>query len=156
MEGFAIEWWMWFFFGIVLLLAEFVTPGAFYQLFFGVGALVVAVIGMTGLRLPLAVELGTFLAVSIGTILVLRKPLLEKLGSTTSAKVDRLEGETALAMEKIAVDATGKAELRGAVWSARNVGWTDIAKSERCRVMSTEGLTLCVSGLGTPETEAGE
>lgn len=156
MEGLAVEWWMWFLFGILLLLAEFVTPGAFYQFFFGVGALVVGVIGMVGLRLPLAVDLVIFLVVSVGTLVVLRRPLLEKLGSTTSSKVDRLEGETALAMDKIAVDGFGKAELRGTVWNARNVGWTVIAKAERCRVMSTEGVTLCVSGLGRPEAEVGE
>jgi membrane protein implicated in regulation of membrane protease activity len=33
-----MEWWIWILLGLVLLLGEIVTPGGFYILFFGVGA----------------------------------------------------------------------------------------------------------------------
>jgi inner membrane protein len=34
-----MEWWIWLVGGMLLLLVEIVTPGGFYFLFFGVGAL---------------------------------------------------------------------------------------------------------------------
>ena len=57
MEGFVVTWWMWFILGVVLLLAELTTPGAFYQLFFGLGAIVVGLIGLVGIELPLAIQM---------------------------------------------------------------------------------------------------
>jgi regulator of protease activity HflC (stomatin/prohibitin superfamily) len=33
-------WWIWIVLGLVLLLGELVTPGGFYILFFGVGAII--------------------------------------------------------------------------------------------------------------------
>ena len=39
-----MEWWTWILLGLLLLLAEIVTPGGFYIIFFGVGAVVVGVL----------------------------------------------------------------------------------------------------------------
>jgi len=39
-----MEWWTWILFGLVLFLAEIVTPGGFYIIFFGVGAVIVGVL----------------------------------------------------------------------------------------------------------------
>jgi len=61
-------------------------------------------------------------------------------------KVDNLIGETAQALEDIAVDAIGKAELRGAAWNAHNIGDAPIPGSTRCRVERVDGLTLYVRG----------
>ena len=145
MEGFVVTWWIWFLVGLALLLAEFLTPGAFFQFFFGLGAIALGLVELAGIRLPLSVQLLLFLALSLGSLLLLRKPLRLKLeGKNADLEVDRFEGETAVAMEGIAVNGVGKAELRGTAWNARNVGDTPIAESQRCRVERVEGLTLCV------------
>ncbi len=145
MEGFVVAWWIWFLFGILLLLLEFFTPGAFYQFFFGLGAIAVGLISLLGLDLPFRVQLLLFLVLSIGSLLLLRKHLRLKFDSTLpDSKVDTMEGETAVAMEDIAVNAIGKAQLRGAAWAAHNVGDSAISKSQRCRVERVEGLTLQV------------
>jgi len=66
--------------------------------------------------------------------------------SSPSKEVDNLVGELATAMEDIAVDAMGKAELRGAAWNARNVGDTPLSRTQRCRVRRVDGLTLDIEG----------
>jgi membrane protein implicated in regulation of membrane protease activity len=58
--------------------------------------------------------------------------------------VDSLIGETALALEDIAPGAIGKAELRGACWTAHNAGDKPIHRSERPKVERVEGLTLYI------------
>ena len=63
-----------------------------------------------------------------------------------NAEVDAVVGQMAQALEDIAVDAIGKAELRGSAWAARNVGATAITRSQRCRVERVEGLTLHLRG----------
>jgi membrane protein implicated in regulation of membrane protease activity len=56
--------------------------------------------------------------------------------------VDRLEGETAVVTEDVPPGGVGKAEMRGATWSARSTGDELLAKGRRCRVERVEGLTL--------------
>lgn len=147
MEGFVITWWMWFVFGLLLLLAEFTTPGAFFQFFFGIGAIAVGLLELVGLELPLWGQLLLFLVLSIGSLAALRKPLRLKMDSRLpDTDVDTLVGQMAQALEDIAVDAVGKAELRGSAWDARNVGAAAIARSQRCRVERVEGLTLHLRG----------
>jgi membrane protein implicated in regulation of membrane protease activity len=146
MEGFVFTWWMWFLFGLLLMLAEFFTPGAFYQFFFGAGAVLVGLIGAFWPGMPLGLQLALFLVLSLGSLLVLRKPLKEKFGRGSEDHVDKIAGETAVAMEEIGVNDRGKAELRGTVWTARNVGAAAIAENQRCLVVRVDGLTLSVKG----------
>ncbi|MCP5118887.1 MAG: NfeD family protein [bacterium] len=145
MEGFVVTWWMWFLFGLLLLLAEFTTPGAFYQFFFGLGAIAVGLLVLVGIPLPLSVQLLLFIVLSIGSLLLLRKHLRLKLSSNLpDNKVDTMEGEAAVALDDIPANAVGKAELRGTTWEARNVGDGPITKSQRCRVMRVDSLTLWI------------
>lgn len=144
MEGFIVTWWMWFLFGILLLLLEFAAVGTFYLFFFGLGAVAVGLIA-AGINMSFTVEMLLFLVLSLTSLALLRKRLRVKLDSKLpDDNVDRMEGQTAVAMENIAVGAVGKAELRGTAWNARNAGDTDIAESQRCRVERVDGLTLWV------------
>ncbi|MCW5981853.1 MAG: hypothetical protein KIT09_27455 [Bryobacteraceae bacterium] len=141
-----IAWWMWFVLGLLLLLVEFLSTGGFYLFFFGIGALAVALIGALGIHLPLRVELLLFLALSLASLALLRKRLRLRFERNGAEKeIDQLEDETAVALEEIAVDAVGKAELRGTVWNVRNAGGRVISRAERCRVMRVEGLTLWIA-----------
>lgn len=142
----TMSWWMWFLLGLVLLLAEFTTPGAFYLFFFGLGAIGVGLLGALGFEPPLTVELLLFLTFSLGLLLLLRKRLRVRFDSKLPEReVDNVVGEVAIALEDIAVDAVGKAELRGSIWNARNVGDSPISRSQRCAVMRVDGLTLWIA-----------
>jgi inner membrane protein len=144
-EGWTMAWWMWLVVGIVLLGLELLTPGTLFLVFFGAGAIVVGLLSAVGLAGPLWAQVILFAVVSLVALVSLRRFLLARLRrGDPGAKVDRLTGEMALALEDIAVDAVGKVELRGTPWSARNVGAGTLAKDQRASVVRVEGLTLWV------------
>ena len=39
-----MDWWLWILLGLLLFLAELTTPGGFYILFFGIGAVIVGIL----------------------------------------------------------------------------------------------------------------
>lgn len=140
-----MSWWLWLSLGLLLLVAEILTPGGFYLLFFGVGALLVGMLsglGWIGLQW---MEWFLFSILSIGALALFRRPLLNRFQVGIHGNgIDSLLGETATALETIPVGTIGKVELRGAAWSARNVGETPIQKGEHCRVEKVEGLMLSI------------
>lgn len=140
-----IPWWGWLLGGLFFLLAEMMTPGGFYLIFFGIGALIVGTLAGLNLTGPEWIEWLLFSLLSIGALLLFRRPLLERFQPADKGKViDSMVGEVAVALDEIAVGGIGKAELRGTAWSARNVGETPMTKGQRCKVVQIDGLTLWV------------
>lgn len=144
--------WIWLLAGLVFCFMEAMTPGGFYLIFFGVGALLVGLWDIVGRQTGFAgqgivFQSLVFLAISIVSTLVFRKPLLQRFqrGAPTEI-VDSLVGETAKALVEIPVNALGTAELRGASWNALNIGDRPIPLAARCRVERVDGLTLHVRG----------
>jgi membrane protein implicated in regulation of membrane protease activity len=131
---------------VVLLASELLTPGAFFQFFFGIGGIAVGLLGAFGLDLPLPAQLLAFLALSLGSLALLRRPLKLRFATSAEQPVDQLTGSVAIALDDIPVQGVGQAELRGSVWNVRNVGESVIAKSQRCRVEKVDGLTLDIRG----------
>lgn len=137
-----MEWWIWLSAGLLLMLAELLTPGGFYFLFFGIGACAAAVAAlMTDNAIVQAV---VFAAVSIVSLAAFRKPLLEKLQKSKGAAVDQIAGEFAIASADIAPGEIGSAELRGSTWKARNAGGVTLKSGARCAVEKVDGLMLIV------------
>ena len=62
--------------------------------------------------------------------------------------IDSLTSDIAVAKEDIAPGAVGRAELRGTVWSALNVGIAALHRGQRCAVRKVDGLTLHISAEG--------
>ena len=136
-------WWAWLLLGFALLGGEVLTPGGFYLLFFGLGALVVGVLGVTGVLLPAWAQWLLFSALSIVATLLFRKPLLARLEASTPRRSSaELTGEIAVPTAPIAPGSVGRAELRGTVWSARNGSPTELPAGQRCRVVRVDGLQL--------------
>jgi membrane protein implicated in regulation of membrane protease activity len=139
-------WWHWVAIGMVLAVLEMAGPGGFFIIFFGASALVVGLLSLAGAAGPLWVQWLLFSVVSVLSLLVFRKPLLEWMRSSQGPErpVDRIEGEVAVPTEDIAPGAVGRAELRGTVWSARNVGSTPLTRGQRCIVSRVDGFTLAL------------
>jgi membrane protein implicated in regulation of membrane protease activity len=139
-------WWYWMILGLALLGAEMTTPGGFYILFFGLSALVVGT--LTGLQVVQAdwLQWLLFSVIAVGSLLLFRGPLLAMLGNGRRGQldVDSMIGEVAIPLEAIAVGATGKAELRGTTWTAKNVGTTAFNKGQQGKVTRVDGLTLWI------------
>jgi membrane protein implicated in regulation of membrane protease activity len=140
-----MSWWIWLLLGLVLVLAEVLTPGGFALLLFGAAALLTGFVAATGVLTAWWAQWFLFALLSIALLLALRQPLVRALRPPGVVEdVDTLVGETALAVREIAIDEVGKAELRGTSWSARNVGLTPLRDGQRCRVQKVDGLMLWV------------
>lgn len=136
-------WWIWVLVGLVLLAVEIFTPGGFYVLFFGIGALVVGVLVGVGAGGPDWVQWLLFSVVSIASLAIFRRRLLRRMDMPGPAStIDTLQGEVAVPLEDLAPGAVGKAELRGTAWTAQNVDERPLTRAQRCRVVQTDGLTL--------------
>lgn len=147
MDALSISWWAWLVAGLVFFILEAMTPGGLFLLFFGVGAVVIGLLDLSGIHLSFVVQGLIFVAFSVISVLLFREPLLLRFQShMPKGKVDSLVGETAKALHDIPAKGMGTAELRGASWTAHNLGEAAIPQSGRCRVERVEGLTLHVRG----------
>jgi len=137
-----MAWWIWVLGGLVLLVAEVTTPGGFFAVFFGAGAILVGVRKAVGWDGPAWAEWLVFTVLSVVSLGLFRKPLMRHFKLSAGRPVDRLEGEAAVVTEAVAPGGVGKAEMRGTPWTARTTGAAALSPGQRCRVERVEGLTL--------------
>jgi len=137
-----MAWWIWVLGGLVLLLAEVLTPGGFFVIFFGAGAILVGALKGVGWNGPAWAEWLVFTVLSVASLALFREPLMRRFNMKNGKPVDQLAGERALVTEDVAPGGVGKAEMRGASWTARTSGEVALARGQRCLVERVEGLTL--------------
>lgn len=138
-----MTWWIWILIGFALLAFEFVATTMHIGLF-AVGAFVVGILAAFGVPMPLWGQILIFTGVSLVSLFVVRPMLVRKLKLYAPNTVDTMLGEKATALDDIAVEAVGKAEMRGTTWNARNVGPAALARGQRCTVERIDGLVLHV------------
>lgn len=136
-----MPWWLWLVLGLTLSALELMSTGGFYLIFFGVSALFLGLLTAVGLSGPVWVQWLVFTLFSIVLLLAFRRPILRMMQVETGP-VDSLVGQTAVILDTIAPGTVGRAELRGATWSARNLHSADLARGQRCRVERVDGLML--------------
>jgi hypothetical protein len=113
-------WWLWLVLGLVLVGLEILTPGGFYVIFFGIGALVVGTLVGLGVSGPVWFQWLLFSALSLVALFVFRPYLVRWTRSQERPDpMDTLEGEIATLLEDLSPGGLGKAELRGTAWSDR-------------------------------------
>jgi inner membrane protein len=139
-----MAWWVWLLVSLGLLGFEMLTPGGFFILFFGLGALVVGALAGLGLTEPIWLQWLLFSLLSVGSLLLFRRRLLAWLQSPEATAVASLIGDVAVLLADLPPGTVGKAELRGTAWSVRHDGPETLARGRRCRVDRIDGLTLHV------------
>lgn len=113
---------VWFVVGIVMLMMEFAIPGLVI-VFFGLGALVVAIVCMVA-NPPVAVQLLIFIVSSLVFLVVLRRWLKSKFfGSdmadpSEAAVLDEFTGKHAVVTAPVKPGIPGKVEFKGTGWTA--------------------------------------
>jgi membrane protein implicated in regulation of membrane protease activity len=137
-----MAWWIWVLGGLVLLVGEVATPGGFFIIFFGAGAILVGALKGLGWNGPAWAEWLVFTVLSVVSLALFREPLMRRFNLKGGKPVDQLAGERALVTEDVAPGGVGKAEMRGASWTARTAGVVTLARGQRSRVERVEGLTL--------------
>src|SRR4029453_4859884 len=109
---------MWIAMGLVLAAIELATPGGFFIIFFGVGAVVVGLLRVAGLLEPAWAQWLPLPLLALGAPPPFRGPLLARLqGRDSGHVVDTLVGDTALPSNTLEAGGRGKAEVRGAIWN---------------------------------------
>jgi membrane protein implicated in regulation of membrane protease activity len=140
-----MPWWIWLAGGLGLASLELIWGGGeLYLALLGAAALAT---GFVELFMPLPLWAQVFVFVTTGGLALLfaRQRLSERLKYVpSSGPVDSLVGARVVALTDIAPNGDGKVELRGAAWSARNLGVMPIRRDRMCRVERVQGLTLWV------------
>jgi membrane protein implicated in regulation of membrane protease activity len=140
-----MEWWIWLVVGLVFTGLELLAPGGFFTIFFGVAAVTVGVMTGLGIGGPDWLQWLLFSLFSVVALTLFRNPLLAWMRRNEhTLPVDSLAGEAATALEDIAPEAVGRAELRGATWTARNGGRVPLVRGQRCLVERVDGLTIWI------------
>ena len=139
-----MAWWAWIILGAVLLGAEIIISADFYLVFFGVSSFALGVLVLAGVTLPAWGQWLLFASLAVLLLLVYRRRLKKILSRPDRELDEEIVGESGKAVVEIAPGASGQMELRGTVWSVRNVGEEDLLAGDTGRVVAIEGLVLHV------------
>ena len=137
-----MPWWSWLILGFALLAGEMLSPGGFYLLFVGVGALIVGLLALANLAGPDWMQWLLFALISVLSLTMLRSRLAR---SILPARLGRgIVGQTVELTTEIPPDGVGQARFRGSVWKVYNAGPRALEAGARCRVDEVNGITLTV------------
>ncbi len=131
---------LWAIFGFLLLIVELLTMG-FVLVFFGVAALLVALLkGVFGLD-HLVVELLLFAAFGAVGLALLRQKLMSVMKRGSGApSLDRKQVIKLTA--DVAAGGTAKVEYQGTPWDALNESAVDLRAGDKAVIVATKGIQL--------------
>ena len=136
-------WWHWLIIGLILVALEMAASGGFYVIFFGIAALAIAGLHVLNIAGPAWVQLLLFSTISVGSLLLFRSPLLKWMQLDQPGRdVDSMVGDSAIPLEDIPAGSVGRAEMRGAVWTARSQDTAILSRGQRCTVVEVDRLTI--------------
>jgi membrane protein implicated in regulation of membrane protease activity len=138
-----MPWWGWILVGTLLLAGELLVVEAdFYLVFVGFAAVAVGVLDLAGLGGPVWLEWLLFALIAAVSTVFFRQRVYRRLRPAGGEVGDSVLGQAVVVRQAMAPGASGQVELRGALWSARNVGVTALASGGRARVARIDGLVL--------------
>lgn len=140
-----MTWWMWLILGFILMLAEFLTLGSFYIIFFGAGAVLVGLLSLFGLSGPQWLEWTLFTMFSVAGILLFREKLRRRLEIPPRPEsTESVVGKIVVVVEPIPIGSVGRVEMSGTAWTAKNLGQQPLASGQSVTVEQLDGLILGV------------
>ncbi len=144
----TIEWWYWAIGGILLILLELAIP-AFFVIWFGLGALLVAGVLLVAGELSLTTQLLLWTLASLAMVVLWFRVFSPRRHRTLIGTADgEVIGEVGLLVGAVAPFARGKVRFQRPILGAEEwacVAEADIAAGERVRVVSIEGSYLKVA-----------
>jgi membrane protein implicated in regulation of membrane protease activity len=146
-----MAWWGWVAVGALLLAAEMgLVDAEFYLVFLGLAALLVGLLALAGLGGPPWAQWLIFAFLAATSLVLFRGRIYSRLRRRAAPLHEGVDGELAVAAERIEAGARGRAELRGARWTVENDGPGPLAAGESARVVRADGLLLHVRGESKP------
>jgi membrane protein implicated in regulation of membrane protease activity len=144
----SYSWIVWAIFGVIMIIAEIFTPG-FVLLWFGIGALAAAFLGLLGVGIPL--QILTFVVVSVALIALSRTIFVnyfsrEHSDGDLKSGVDAIPGQVVTVVAaSVGGDHAAEVKLFGSVWTAFPAdGETPLKAGERVQVERVQGASLYV------------
>lgn len=122
--GFLNGYTFWLLLGLVLLISELFVPGV-VAVFFGIGALVVGLLTLSGMIESLAVQLVCFALISLVALFGLRRHCARWLRGVVAGRADGDLDSAGLLNQRVTVltdfvDGTGDVQLNGVKWDAES------------------------------------
>ncbi|OJV13270.1 MAG: hypothetical protein BGO21_15195 [Dyadobacter sp. 50-39] len=134
---------IWLIVGLVMLLAELVSVMLVF-IFFAVGALLTSLLTSIGLLPSTESQILAFSAISLVSLLVLRKHARKLLERRSTAEYSEFTGETAMVIRDIPGNGEGRIYYRGAEWKAVSENHQNIPAGSKVVIKKTEGIVLIV------------
>ena len=131
---------IWVVLGLVLIIVEMFSL-SLVLLFFGVAALVVAVLKYAGLN-NLPIEILAFAILGIAGLLLFRSKLRRSLKSQPDLSIDR--NTPIVLSEDVPAQSSAKIEYQGVLWTAVNDSNTPMKKGDQVFIQRTEGVKLII------------
>lgn len=143
--GFVHPALYWLIIGVILFFLEFALPG-FIMFFFAVAALLTAVVAWF-FPIPIAWQLVIFIGASVGSVLLLRKRLQQRLlpaedEASEPDVVGAVPGDRAVVATTIGPPAEGRIKYAGSFWRA--TADEPIDEGEIVTIVRQKGLVVHV------------
>lgn len=144
------EAWFWLILGALLILSEFFITGII-AIFFGVGAVLVALGIMLGLLENLPEQILMFAVFSVGALLIARDKVKVwfrgHVSDSWSGDRDLISARGQRVTVSVEfVDGFGRVRLSGADWTAESADEEQLKPGDTAWVIGNRGITLIVSG----------
>jgi membrane protein implicated in regulation of membrane protease activity len=138
-------WAVWVVIAVFMLAVE-ATTTAFFTIYFGVAAAIVAALTLAGVGVPL--QIVAFGVISVGG-LVLTRPQLKRIAGMQSATVpsgvDAMPGKIGVVTKQIGELETGLVKVGGEMWTASSYfDHEPIEVGTRVEVVEIRGVTALV------------
>ena len=134
---------IWLIVGLIMLIAELVSVLLVF-VFFAIGALFTSLFAAVGLLETTESQIIAFSAISIVSMLVLRKHARRLLDRKGADEYNEFVGETAMVIKDIPAEGEGKIYYRGAEWKANSGNHLQIAAGSKVVIKKTDGIVLIV------------
>ena len=147
-----MPWWGWLAAGVALLGVEmFVIDAEFYLVFVGVAAVLVGLLGLSGVAMPEWLQWLVFAALAIGNMIAFRKRVYALVRGREGHVQQRITvGDRVVVPTHLAPGQSCRVDYRGSSWTARNVDMLAIEAGAEAVIASIDDLTLHVKALAVP------
>lgn len=136
---------VWAILGLLLIVAELISL-SFVLIFFGIAALVVAVIKLLGFD-HLTGEVLLFSLIGLSGVFLFRGKLLSSIKSNAPLVTD--VNQQVVLSEDIPVGKSARILYQGTTWNAHNAANQDLKKGDAVLIEKLEGINLYVNTIGS-------
>lgn len=141
-----MPWWGWLVIGATLFGAELmIVDLEFYLVFLGLSAIVVGLLGGSGIILEPWMQWLIFAVLSVSSMVIFRRRVYAKLRGGGVGFADTMKGESVRLTDDLAAGESLRMAHRGSVWTVKNVGNSPLIKGQEVTVTDVSGLVIHVA-----------